>query len=431
MIANIWQSPAIIVIRPDGRAVATIDGTPLVDEIGSTAPSREVLNGIAVRDETSFWLTGKQWPTLFAIGRTRCLVSTPSTPPLPDRSRHRDRHHDRWAQPSSVVGARRRHLGRRYRGGSRRARRTVRARGDRPPPRIDRGRGARHLERLGVRSSLHCDVLGSRPSLGLITRHDPTIAGRHDPLPGEPGRVRGRWYRLGHLDGFQAYRADVGQNLPISCGLKSLAKFVGLEPVEVDRRRIHELTPEEMHEYVLSDARLARQLLSDGPTDLLGSIRIRRRAADSQPRRDAGYRGRSSPRGHRRTCRDSSALRRAPQTRSVSSSRSCTSTRHRTSGWPACSPHRSTDRSAKRVRKSQGGDPIVQRNVLEIGAEHEVRSGWSRSSRHTNASRSPLAEMLSSKRSALAREISNATSPHCSRSSTGQRPGSAFRSCSR
>ncbi|NDH83517.1 MAG: hypothetical protein EBY65_01195 [Acidimicrobiia bacterium] len=68
VIANIWQSPMILVIRPDGRAVATIDGTPLVDEIGSTAPSREVLNGIAVRDETSFWLTGKQWPTLFAIG---------------------------------------------------------------------------------------------------------------------------------------------------------------------------------------------------------------------------------------------------------------------------------------------------------------------------------------------------------------------------
>ncbi len=70
VIANIWQSPMILVIRPDGRVVATIDGTPLVDEIGSTAPSREVLNGIAVRDETSFWLTGKQWPTLFAIGVT-------------------------------------------------------------------------------------------------------------------------------------------------------------------------------------------------------------------------------------------------------------------------------------------------------------------------------------------------------------------------
>ncbi len=98
-------------------------------------------------------------------------------------------------------------------------------------------------------------------SLGLVTWHDPSIAGRHDPLPREPGRVRGRWHRLGHPDGFQPYRADVEQNLPISCGLKSLAKFVGLAPVEVDRRRIHELTPEEMHEYVLSDARLARQLV--------------------------------------------------------------------------------------------------------------------------------------------------------------------------
>ena len=68
VIANIWQSPMILVIRPDGQVVATIDGTPLVDEIGSQAPSRKVLNGIAVRDETSFWLTGKQWPTLFAVG---------------------------------------------------------------------------------------------------------------------------------------------------------------------------------------------------------------------------------------------------------------------------------------------------------------------------------------------------------------------------
>lgn len=98
-------------------------------------------------------------------------------------------------------------------------------------------------------------------ALGLVTCPDPTIAGRHDPLPGEPGRVRGCWHGLAHLDGYQPFRADVGQNLPISCGLKSLARLVGLEPVEVDRTRIHELSAEEMHEYVLSDARLARQLV--------------------------------------------------------------------------------------------------------------------------------------------------------------------------
>ncbi|MEM8706799.1 MAG: ribonuclease H-like domain-containing protein [Actinomycetota bacterium] len=98
-------------------------------------------------------------------------------------------------------------------------------------------------------------------SLGLVTRHDPRMPGRHDPLPGEPGRVRGRWHALRHLDGYQPYRSDVGHVLSISCGLKSLAKLAGLEVVEVDRSRIHELTPAEMHDYVLSDARLARELV--------------------------------------------------------------------------------------------------------------------------------------------------------------------------
>ena len=98
-------------------------------------------------------------------------------------------------------------------------------------------------------------------ALGLVTRHDPTMAGRHDPLPGEPGRVRGRWHHHRHIDGYQPYRADVGHALPISCGLKSLARLAGLDVVEVDRGRIHELTPAQMHDYVLSDARLARQLV--------------------------------------------------------------------------------------------------------------------------------------------------------------------------
>ncbi|MEM8706800.1 MAG: glutaminyl-peptide cyclotransferase [Actinomycetota bacterium] len=67
VVANIWQSPTIVVIRPDGAGVASIDGTPLVDEIGTDEPGRAVLNGIAVRDEDTFWMTGKLWPTLFAV----------------------------------------------------------------------------------------------------------------------------------------------------------------------------------------------------------------------------------------------------------------------------------------------------------------------------------------------------------------------------
>ncbi|MEM9201967.1 MAG: 3'-5' exonuclease [Actinomycetota bacterium] len=98
-------------------------------------------------------------------------------------------------------------------------------------------------------------------TIGLHTVHDPALPGQARPLPGHPGRVRGRWHRLAHLDGYQAFRADVGQNLPISCGLKSLARFVGLPVVEVDRTRIHELTAQQRHDYVASDARLARALV--------------------------------------------------------------------------------------------------------------------------------------------------------------------------
>ena len=64
VVANIWITSTIVVIRPDGRVVATIDGQSLVDEVGD---GPDVLNGIAVRDDETLWLTGKLWPTLFAV----------------------------------------------------------------------------------------------------------------------------------------------------------------------------------------------------------------------------------------------------------------------------------------------------------------------------------------------------------------------------
>lgn len=97
--------------------------------------------------------------------------------------------------------------------------------------------------------------------LGLSIHYDPSIPGHHDPLPGHPGRVRGRWHALGHIDGYQAYRADVGRVLPVSCGLKSLARLVGLPLVEVDRSAIHRLSEAERRAYVASDAKLARVLV--------------------------------------------------------------------------------------------------------------------------------------------------------------------------
>ena len=46
----------------------------------------------------------------------------------------------------------------------------------------------------------------------------------------------------------------------LPCGLKTLARFMGLSPVEVDRERIHELSTDELHTYVASDAIITREL---------------------------------------------------------------------------------------------------------------------------------------------------------------------------
>jgi len=98
--------------------------------------------------------------------------------------------------------------------------------------------------------------------LGLQLRLDPTIGGRHEPLTGHLGAYRARWHQHRHIDGYQVFRADVGATLHLPCGLKPLARMVGLPVVEVDRSRIHELTVDQRRAYVASDAHLARALLA-------------------------------------------------------------------------------------------------------------------------------------------------------------------------
>ncbi len=96
--------------------------------------------------------------------------------------------------------------------------------------------------------------------IGLRLRHDRAITLRRAPLPGHRGAYRASWFDHGHLDAYRLYRGDVGPALRISCSLKSIARFVGLVPVEVDRTRIHDLSNEALHAYAASDARLARIL---------------------------------------------------------------------------------------------------------------------------------------------------------------------------
>jgi uncharacterized protein YprB with RNaseH-like and TPR domain len=96
--------------------------------------------------------------------------------------------------------------------------------------------------------------------LGLATRLDPGITMRRAPLPGHRGAYRARWHDHDHIDAYRLYRGDVGPALRVSCSLKSIARLVGLAPIEVDRERIHDLSREALHAYASSDARLARVL---------------------------------------------------------------------------------------------------------------------------------------------------------------------------
>lgn len=73
------------------------------------------------------------------------------------------------------------------------------------------------------------------------------------------------WHGHGHLDGYLLYRADVGATLGLRCGLKAMARLVGLDPIEVDRADIGSLTPAELHAYVASDAEVTRDLVGRRP----------------------------------------------------------------------------------------------------------------------------------------------------------------------
>lgn len=101
-------------------------------------------------------------------------------------------------------------------------------------------------------------IVGVR--LGLRLAPDPFVLSQSDPLVGHVAVYRAGWHRHRHLDAYRAYQADVGPMLRVSCSLKSIARLVGLRPVEVDRQHIHELAPAELDAYVASDARLTRRL---------------------------------------------------------------------------------------------------------------------------------------------------------------------------
>lgn len=71
--ANIWLSDNIVRIdRATGNVSAVIDASPLRTRLRTTLGPDAVLNGIAYNEKTGeFYLTGKLWPTLFAVSFVR------------------------------------------------------------------------------------------------------------------------------------------------------------------------------------------------------------------------------------------------------------------------------------------------------------------------------------------------------------------------
>jgi DNA polymerase elongation subunit (family B) len=97
-------------------------------------------------------------------------------------------------------------------------------------------------------------------AIGLAIELDRSIVSRRPPLAGHEGAYRAAWHGHRHIDAYRLYRGDVGPALGVSCSLKTVARLVGLTPVEVDREQIHSLPDDVLRAYVTSDARLARLL---------------------------------------------------------------------------------------------------------------------------------------------------------------------------
>lgn len=86
LYANIWQTTKIIRVDPASGAVnAVIDLAALADEVGSDGLDN-VLNGIAYdKKRDLFLVTGKNWPTLFAIKLRPRPKAAPLIAPIESR----------------------------------------------------------------------------------------------------------------------------------------------------------------------------------------------------------------------------------------------------------------------------------------------------------------------------------------------------------
>lgn len=109
--------------------------------------------------------------------------------------------------------------------------------------------------------------LGVKTSLRLL--YDPSIEVKYRATPGFLGGYRVNWGTHSHLDVQHLYKAKALE-AGVPWSLKPVGRLMGLDPIEVDRTKMHLLTPEEERAYVLSDAvtTLALSRLASGVPDI-------------------------------------------------------------------------------------------------------------------------------------------------------------------
>ena len=76
---------------------------------------------------------------------------------------------------------------------------------------------------------------------------------------GVAGPLRAAFGHVGHVDVAYMYK-DMAEAAGVQWALKPVSLLCGLEPVQVDREKIHELSPDELSAYVASDARCTAYL---------------------------------------------------------------------------------------------------------------------------------------------------------------------------
>ncbi|RJL21237.1 hypothetical protein [Bailinhaonella thermotolerans] len=109
----------------------------------------------------------------------------------------------------------------------------------------------------------------ARVSLGLSLVADRRLTPKYGFLEGHHTAYHGIWESAVsssvphvHLDIAYAYRRHAREH-EIPWSLKPVARSRGLDPVELDRERLHQYTPSQRAEYCASDAVITRQLALD------------------------------------------------------------------------------------------------------------------------------------------------------------------------